>query len=443
MSTGAHVLNLSPAPSVVQSFRLCLTQSHTPISFILGESRQNQRAASRPSRLAQAGRTGFAAGSPSQRARAGHGLVLAEAARVFRPRFSRGRRLHGSRQLGHRPRRRRAIRLHAAVRHHDFQPHGDSAPASVHQTRRRHRTRPRPGLPRSLFQRPPSGFSGSFAKSPLPRAIWPKSSARPSRCNCSSAFRWSGAASSRRVDVLAVLYLQNKGFRYIEALVITLIATIGGCFAAELFLSKPGIVGPMLLRFRSQPGNSAKIRICFMSASASSARRSCRIICTCTRPSSRRANTSRPPTANARPSSSRRLIRPSRSCSRCSSTARFSFSRRPRFTGPAIRTWRKSRTPTNYCPLLGVGGASILFAVALLASGQNSTLTGTLAGQIVMEGFHQHPAAPVAAPLDHAAALPSFRPFASSVILAKAKPRNCSSPVRSCFPCNSASPSGR
>jgi manganese transport protein len=38
-------------------------------------------------------------------------------------------------------------------------------------------------------------------------------------------------------------------------------------------------------------------------------------------------------------------------------------------------------------PLLGVGGASTLFALALLASGQNSTLTGTLAGQIVMEGF--------------------------------------------------------
>ena len=38
-------------------------------------------------------------------------------------------------------------------------------------------------------------------------------------------------------------------------------------------------------------------------------------------------------------------------------------------------------------PLIGVGAASMLFAVALLASGQNSTLTGTLAGQIVMEGF--------------------------------------------------------
>jgi manganese transport protein len=38
-------------------------------------------------------------------------------------------------------------------------------------------------------------------------------------------------------------------------------------------------------------------------------------------------------------------------------------------------------------PLLGMGAASVVFALALLASGQNSTLTGTLAGQIVMEGF--------------------------------------------------------
>ncbi len=38
-------------------------------------------------------------------------------------------------------------------------------------------------------------------------------------------------------------------------------------------------------------------------------------------------------------------------------------------------------------PTLGAAAASILFALALLASGQNSTLTGTMAGQIVMEGF--------------------------------------------------------
>jgi manganese transport protein len=37
--------------------------------------------------------------------------------------------------------------------------------------------------------------------------------------------------------------------------------------------------------------------------------------------------------------------------------------------------------------MLGVGAASAVFAIALLASGQNSTVTGTLAGQIVMEGF--------------------------------------------------------
>ena len=38
-------------------------------------------------------------------------------------------------------------------------------------------------------------------------------------------------------------------------------------------------------------------------------------------------------------------------------------------------------------PLLGVAAASPLFAIALLASGQSSTITGTLAGQVVMEGF--------------------------------------------------------
>src|SRR5438552_5802808 len=43
------------------------------------------------------------------------------------------------------------------------------------------------------------------------------------------------------LDVLAVMYLQNKGFRYIEALVITLILTIGGCFLAEIIFSRPNI----------------------------------------------------------------------------------------------------------------------------------------------------------------------------------------------------------
>ena len=45
-------------------------------------------------------------------------------------------------------------------------------------------------------------------------------------------------------------------------------------------------------------------------------------------------------------------------------------------------------------PLLGTFLASVLFAVALLASGQSSTITGTLAGQVVMEGFMRWRIAP-------------------------------------------------
>ncbi|MGH7937388.1 MAG: Nramp family divalent metal transporter, partial [Chthoniobacterales bacterium] len=47
-------------------------------------------------------------------------------------------------------------------------------------------------------------------------------------------------------DVLLVLFLQTKGFRYIEAVVITLIATIGACFGTELFFSKPSLAGVLL-----------------------------------------------------------------------------------------------------------------------------------------------------------------------------------------------------
>src|SRR6266404_623147 len=45
------------------------------------------------------------------------------------------------------------------------------------------------------------------------------------------------------LDVLVVMYLQNKGFRYIEALVVTLILTIGACFLAEILFSKPSVAG--------------------------------------------------------------------------------------------------------------------------------------------------------------------------------------------------------
>ncbi len=91
---------------------------------------------------------------------------------------------------------------------------------------------------------------------------------------------------------------------------------------------------------------------------------------------------------SARRCGTRSSTRRSRCRSRCSSTRRSSSS-------PRRRSTRRGNTEVAeiqdahqlLTPLLGVGGASTVFALALLASGQNSTLTGTLAGQIVMEGF--------------------------------------------------------
>src|SRR5213083_1070297 len=48
------------------------------------------------------------------------------------------------------------------------------------------------------------------------------------------------------LDVLAVMYLQNKGFRYLEALVIVLIVMIGGCFLLEVLFARPDL--PALVR---------------------------------------------------------------------------------------------------------------------------------------------------------------------------------------------------
>jgi len=48
------------------------------------------------------------------------------------------------------------------------------------------------------------------------------------------------------LDVLVLLFLQNKGFRYVEALVITLVATVGICFTAEIIFSQPDAGGILL-----------------------------------------------------------------------------------------------------------------------------------------------------------------------------------------------------
>ena len=187
-------------------------------------------------------------------------------------------------------------------------------------------------------------------------------------------------------DVLAVLLLQSKGFRYIEALVITLIATIGGCFAAELFWSRPGVAG-ILLGFIPQTQIVTNPNMLYVSIG---------IIGATVMPHNLYLHSSIVQTRKyvQDAGGKREAIK----FATIDSTVALMFAL---FINGAILVlaasafhWSGHQDVAEIqdayhllSPLLGLGVASVLFAVALLASGQNSTLTGTLAGQIVMEGF--------------------------------------------------------
>ena len=188
------------------------------------------------------------------------------------------------------------------------------------------------------------------------------------------------------LDVLAVLYLQNKGFRYIEALVVTLIVTIGGCFAAELFFSKPGIAG-ILLGFVPSAQIVTNPGMLYVSIG---------IIGATVMPHNLYLHSSIVQTRKYEQTAGGK--REAIKFATIDSTVALMFAL---FINGAILIlaaaafhWSGHQDVASIqeayqllSPLMGVGVASVLFAVALLASGQNSTLTGTLAGQIVMEGF--------------------------------------------------------
>ena len=187
-------------------------------------------------------------------------------------------------------------------------------------------------------------------------------------------------------DVLAVLYLQNKGFRYIEALVITLIATIGGCFAAELFFSQPNLAG-MAQGFIPNPEIIKNPNMLYISIG---------IIGATVMPHNLYLHSSIVQTRKFEQDAAGK--REAIKFATIDSTVALMLAL---FINGAILVLAASafhwsghqdvaKIQDAYqllSPLLGVGGASVLFAIALLASGQNSTLTGTLAGQVVMEGF--------------------------------------------------------
>jgi manganese transport protein len=187
------------------------------------------------------------------------------------------------------------------------------------------------------------------------------------------------------LDVLLVLYLQNKGFRLLEALVVTLVATVGACFLFEIIRAKPDVAG-IARGFLPNPEivrNPAMLYIAIGILGAT------------VMPHNLYLHSSIVQTRkyDETPSGRREAVR----YAFIDSTIALSFAL---FINAAILIVAAASFHTTgrtevaeiqdayllLTPLLGAG-ASTVFALALLASGQNSTLTGTLAGQIVMEGF--------------------------------------------------------
>jgi manganese transport protein len=187
------------------------------------------------------------------------------------------------------------------------------------------------------------------------------------------------------LDVLIVLYLQNKGFRVLEALVITLVATVGVCFMFEIILSKPPIAGVMRGFIPSSQivTNPAMLYVAVGILGATVMPHNLYLHSSIVQ--TRRYEE----TAEGKKEAVKFAF--------IDSTIALSFAL---FINAAILIVAAATFHTSghsdvaeiqdayklLTPLLGAG-ASTMFALALLASGQNSTLTGTLAGQIVMEGF--------------------------------------------------------
>ena len=188
------------------------------------------------------------------------------------------------------------------------------------------------------------------------------------------------------LDVLFVLFLQNKGFRYIEALVLMLILLIGGCFAWEIVASRPELLGIAKgfipsRQIVSDPG-MLYIAIGILGATVMPHNLYLHSSIVQTRRYELTSAGKREAIKFATIDSTVALMFALFINAAILIVAAATFYTRGRNDVAEIQDAYKLLTP-----LLGAAGASSVFALALLASGQNSTLTGTLAGQIVMEGF--------------------------------------------------------
>lgn len=188
------------------------------------------------------------------------------------------------------------------------------------------------------------------------------------------------------LDVLVLLLVQRHGFRYIEALIITLVSTIGLCFVAEIIFSRPDS-GSVVAGFVPKLQIVQNPEMLYVAMG---------ILGATVMPHNLYLHSAIVQTRNWQHTSEKK--REAIKFGTIDSTIALSFAL---FINAAIlivsaATFHFSgnhdvaEIQDAYkllTPLLGAHLASFLFAVALLASGQSSTMTGTLAGQIVMEGF--------------------------------------------------------
>ena len=188
------------------------------------------------------------------------------------------------------------------------------------------------------------------------------------------------------LDVMVVLFLQHKGFRYVEALVVALIVAIAGSFALQLLLAKPdlGAVAIGLVpraEIITDPG-MLYIAIGILGATVM--------------PHNLYLHSSIVQTRKYLDNveSKTEAIRFATIDSSIALMSALFINGAILVTAAAVFHGSGHQDVADIAdaykllsPLLGTKMASVLFALALLCSGQNATLTGTLAGQIVMEGF--------------------------------------------------------
>jgi len=188
------------------------------------------------------------------------------------------------------------------------------------------------------------------------------------------------------LDVLAVMYLQNKGFRWIEALVITLIVTIGACFLAEIIFSRPslgGVLSGFLPRAEILKNTQMLyVAIGILGATVMPHNLYLHSSIVQTRKYEQTEEGKREAIKFATIDSTTALM-----CALFINAAILIVSAATFYSRGNHEVAEIQDAFRLLSPMLGVPLASGVFALALLASGQNSTLTGTLAGQIVMEGF--------------------------------------------------------